>query len=100
MDGHLRLSSDCAPLSADHEAIDKQQDDRADHGSDQPCAFARTIPAEGCSKVSRNEGTNDSEDDRSDAAAVQDYGLGKRPSGVYLSTAEGSSRDNLARISS
>jgi hypothetical protein len=25
-----------APLSANHEAIDKQHDDRADHGADQP----------------------------------------------------------------
>lgn len=47
--------SDRTALSARHEAVNEQHDDRTDYRADQSRALTRTIPTEGLAKVSRYE---------------------------------------------
>ena len=55
-----RTRLDRAPASCNH-AVNKQHDNGADHGTNQPRTFAGPIPAERLPQVRCNERTNDSE---------------------------------------
>src|SRR6185437_3779693 len=50
---------DGSSLATHDEAVNKEQDHRADNATNKACGFSRVIPANSLPEVSRNEGADD-----------------------------------------
>src|SRR6476620_5343671 len=57
-----------APLAAGHEAVQEQQDDRADDTADEACALAGSVPSHGLAEIGCDERADNSQNGRQDKA--------------------------------
>src|SRR6516164_8273161 len=51
----VRRRSGSTPLATCEEAVDRQEDDRPDHATNEACRFSSLIPPDSLAKVSCNE---------------------------------------------